>query len=72
MAIWESKRTNAVIVGNSQSLLKAKIALNNGNLFLLIDNGKESLNPNIYFLVRNSTRKFTLFQLFWQKIFLLK
>ena len=49
MAIWGTKRTIPIIIGNSQSLLKAKTALNNGNLFLLIDNGKESLNPNRLF-----------------------
>lgn len=61
MAIWGTKRTIPVILGNSQSLLKAKIALNNGNLFLLIDNGKESLNPNIFFLSQKLNKKVYFF-----------
>jgi hypothetical protein len=49
MAIWGTKRTIPVILGNSQSFVKAKNVLKIGNLGLLIDNGKESLNPNIFF-----------------------
>ena len=61
MAIWGTKRTIPVILGNSQSLLKAKTVLNSGNLFLLIDNGKESLNPNIFFLSQKLNKKVYFF-----------
>lgn len=61
MAIWGTKRTIPVILGNSQSLLKSKTVLNSGNLSLLIDNGKESLNPNIFFLSQKLNKKVYFF-----------
>ena len=57
MAIWGTKRTIPVILGNSQSFVKAKNALKIGNLGLLVDNGKESLNPNIFFLSQKLNKK---------------
>jgi hypothetical protein len=57
MAIWGTKRTIPVILGNSQSFVKAKNALKIGNLGLFIDNGTESLNPNIFFLSQKLNKK---------------
>jgi len=57
MTIWGTKRTIPVILGNSQSFVKAKNALKIGNLGLFIDNGTESLNPNIFFLSQKLNKK---------------
>ena len=61
MTIWGTKKTVPVILGDSQSFIKAKNALKIGNLFLYIDNGKRELNSNILFLSQKLNKKVYFF-----------